>query len=42
MPAFLRTDLPTLWLLTGIFGFLAVASFIGYLMGKRAAAPSAS
>ena len=35
-------DKPTLWLLGGIFGFLALASFVGFLVGQKAARPGAT
>lgn len=38
----LPPDRATAWLLGGVFGFLTVASLIGYALGRRAAAPTAS
>ena len=38
----IQTDPQTLWLLGGICGFLAVASVVGFLLGRRAAAPGTS
>ena len=32
-------DPQTLWLIGGVFGFLALASGIGFVLGRRAAAP---
>lgn len=35
-------DAPTYWLIAGIFGFLMLASVVGYILGRRAARPGAS
>ena len=35
-------DLQTLWLIGGVFGFLSVASCVGWWLGRRAAAPATS
>ena len=39
---FIHPDPPTLWLIAGVFGFLSVASLVGYILGQRAAAPGTS
>ena len=38
----IQTDPQTLWLLGGIFGFLTLASVVGFVLGRRAAAPGTS